>query len=156
MKPIAWRAAVAIIGLAGAFGLAAGTVPAAAATTPAVHASVFRATVDMRPSHALAGTAPMIAKVPASQCLPLPLHRFVIFNGSCHRIETRTCFAGNEGNFPSIPRHADNGCIFRVWLYTQTGERGQTLCLTHRTATGTLHTDWKSFRIVSNQDPCHH
>lgn len=96
--------------------------------------------------------APLVPQI--VQC-NITLHRFKVWRGDCSSsTDSHTCDAGHQGNFPWFPRHAANGCIYRVWIYTQTNQGGTALCLKPHSSTGYLSTDWKSWRIVSNQDPC--
>jgi hypothetical protein len=112
---------------------------------------------------ALAATAaasqavtPAVAQAPAVQC-PVVLHRFTTYNPDCGHVSgSRACSIGNQGNFSTIPNYAANGCIYRVWLYSGVNETGSSpLCLSPtRSSTGFLTVIRRSFRIVSNQDPC--
>lgn len=131
---------VAMIFVAGpAGGLAvAGSGTALAATTAASQA-----------------VTPALAQAPAVTQCPLILHRFTTYYPTCATVSgSRTCSIGNQGNFAQFPAYADNGCIYRVWLYSERNEAGATLCLSPRSGTGYMPTEWMSFRIVSNQNNC--
>jgi hypothetical protein len=99
---------------------------------------------------------PAVAQAPAVQC-PVVIHRFTTYNPDCGHVSgSRTCSIGNQGNFATIPDYAANGCIYRVWLYSGINEGGSSpLCLSpSHTATGFLTVIRRSWRIVSNEDPC--
>lgn len=113
------------------------------------------------PSQPAAASAVSAVHSPRSPLVPtivqcnITLHRFKIWQGGCSSTTHEyTCDAGHQGNFPWFPRHAANGCIYRVWIYTQYNQGGTALCLSKHSSTGYLSTDWKSWRIVSNQDDC--
>src|SRR5262249_45752928 len=138
--------------------IAVGAALAAAVMLGAWSAAGVAAAQPSQPAAAASAVAaahsPRSPLVPLAQC-DITLHRFKIWRGDCSSTtETHLCSSGNEGNFPWFPRHAANGCIYRVWLYTQYNQGGSTLCLSPHTSTGYLSTDWKSFRIVSNTSDC--
>ena len=135
------RLRVIAAGAAVAVSLMVGVWPAAAAA-PRADSSLPAATA-MSATHA-----------PRAQC-NITLHRFKIWRGGCTSTsKSYLCNSGEEGNFPWFPRHAANGCIYRVWIYTRYNQGGQAICLSHHSSTGYLGTDWKSYRIVNNQNTC--
>ena len=63
------------------------------------------------------------------------------------------CTVGSKGSTQSEdgqwPSTAANGCATRVRLYSESGEQGNTLCLSYGTGTTDLDSTWKSYRIES-------
>lgn len=113
------------------------------------------------PGTALAATAaaaqpatPAAAQAPLVQC-PIIVHRFTTYAPDCGtETAERDCFSGNQGNLARIPNYAANGCIYRVWLYSDINETGSALCINPRSSTGFLSVVRRSYRIVSNQSDC--
>lgn len=64
------------------------------------------------------------------------------------------CIEGLSATTDPPPAQVQNGCTTRMWLYSNTDFTGLTLCVGPGETTGRLGTAWKSFRIVSNPDPC--
>ncbi len=67
--------------------------------------------------------------------------------------QEHSCATGNHGTI-NPPLSAENQCISRVWLYQNPQKTGRALCISPGSSTGTLHTRWVFFVIVSNQNRC--
>jgi hypothetical protein len=74
---------------------------------------------------------------------------FTEYATNCGNPHAYVCTVGHERNFSYIPSFVSNGCVTRVLIYTGTGETGHHICIGPATATGTLHTSYRSFRVGS-------
>jgi hypothetical protein len=108
-------------------------------------------------SHATASASAAQVVIPALTSCPIQVGEFRVYaSSSCGNgtFFLSGCTAGTKGNLPFIPRYASNGCRSRAWLYTASNEGGFGLCLNKISATNYLHTDYKSFKVVSNTASC--
>jgi hypothetical protein len=145
MTRIRLLAAAGMLCLVGGFFVAG---PASAAVAPPAHSAV--ATDGGAATQAHSQVAVM-----SNKTCPVQFGRFRIYNPKCGLTQRPSlCFIGNHGNFRAVPRYASNGCKFRVWMYTAENEVGHALCISPHTPTNGLKKNYRSFRVVRNQDRC--